>query len=64
MATSVMCRCGHGRETHEHFRSGSDCGICGTRSCHHFRRPGWRRALLAAEYLDTQLERPGDETAA
>lgn len=64
MATSVMCRCGHGRETHEHFRSGSDCGICGTRACRHFRRPDWRRAQLAAEYLAAQPEHDEDDSAA
>lgn len=24
------CRCGHGRDAHEHYRSGTDCSACGT----------------------------------
>jgi hypothetical protein len=23
-----MCRCGHGRAAHEHYRPGADCGSC------------------------------------
>ena len=25
----TLCRCGHPRQTHQHYRAGSDCGICG-----------------------------------
>ncbi|WP_181781101.1 hypothetical protein [Pseudonocardia pini] len=25
------CRCGHGAESHEHWRAGSDCATCGCR---------------------------------
>lgn len=24
------CACGHDADAHEHYRPGSDCGICGT----------------------------------
>ena len=24
-----LCRCGHGKGAHEHYRSGSDCSSCG-----------------------------------
>jgi hypothetical protein len=28
MTNSIHCRCGHVAETHDHFRSGDDCGAC------------------------------------
>jgi hypothetical protein len=31
------CQCGHSREAHEHYRKGSDCGICGRATCASFR---------------------------
>lgn len=31
-----LCRCGHVREAHEHYRRGSDCGICGMDGCRRF----------------------------
>lgn len=34
---SEVCRCGHPRTAHEHFRSGSDCGACGPAECRSFR---------------------------
>lgn len=34
---SRTCVCGHARETHEHFRPGSDCGACGSAICPSFR---------------------------
>jgi hypothetical protein len=34
--TSV-CACGHPQEAHEHYRRGSDCGICGAVQCASFR---------------------------
>ncbi|MEJ8278290.1 hypothetical protein [Pseudonocardia spirodelae] len=24
-----LCRCGHERDAHEHYRPGTDCGVCG-----------------------------------
>ena len=32
------CVCGHARDAHEHYRSGSDCGICGAAKCAAYRR--------------------------
>lgn len=32
-----LCICGHDRTAHEHYRSGSDCSLCPTRSCRKFR---------------------------
>lgn len=31
---SLTCRCGHGHDAHRHYRSGSDCALCG---CARFR---------------------------
>ena len=28
-ASPGSCLCGHGLSAHEHWRSGSDCGVCG-----------------------------------
>jgi len=36
------CTCGHARADHEHYRPGSDCGVCGAQSCASFRRRGGR----------------------
>jgi hypothetical protein len=35
------CKCGHPRPPHEHYRGGTDCGICP--SCHRYRgvRGAW-----------------------
>lgn len=38
------CRCGHGRDAHEHFRRGTDCAGC---DCAHFRRPSLLSRLRA-----------------
>jgi hypothetical protein len=29
-----VCRCGHRRDAHKHYRPGSDCGLC---ACTRFR---------------------------
>lgn len=29
-----VCRCGHGRDAHRHYRGGSDCSAC---TCRRFR---------------------------
>ncbi|KNA89727.1 hypothetical protein ABW18_18710 [Gordonia jacobaea] len=42
------CRCGHPRAAHEHFRSGTDCAICGPEKCPRFRR-AWSRQARPAE---------------
>src|SRR3954451_10192641 len=34
------CLCGHGGQVHEHWRSGSDCSVCGPTGCPSFRRRG------------------------
>lgn len=39
-----LCTCAHAREAHDHYRSGSDCGMC---SCFRFDRSGPRFLLRA-----------------
>jgi hypothetical protein len=34
------CVCGHARAAHEHYRSGHDCGACGSVGCSAFRPEG------------------------
>ena len=36
------CVCSHGREAHEHWRRGTDCGVCGRAGCAAFRAEGGR----------------------
>lgn len=31
------CVCGHGREVHDHYRRGTDCGACGAQDCTEYR---------------------------
>ncbi|BBG04111.1 MULTISPECIES: hypothetical protein [Pseudonocardia] len=53
-AVVELCRCGHGRDAHEHYRPGTDCGACGA-DCRSFRagdtRPVRRRVRLASRLL-------------
>ena len=41
---SQLCTCAHAREAHDHYRSGTDCGMC---SCFRFDRSGPRFLLRA-----------------
>jgi hypothetical protein len=41
------CVCGHPREAHEHYRSGTDCALCGRAGCRRFRAAGSLRARLS-----------------
>ncbi|WP_433288992.1 hypothetical protein ACQPZQ_37585 [Pseudonocardia sp. CA-142604] len=34
------CTCGHAREAHEHYRPGTDCGVCGATGCSAYRARG------------------------
>jgi len=51
----AACRCGHGRDAHEHYRAGSDCGSCGRQTCPSFRRAraSLRDAVRLAAHLGT-----------
>ena len=40
---SPTCRCGHDREAHQHYRPGSDCGVCGYGACPYYLGPGVAR---------------------
>jgi hypothetical protein len=35
-----LCVCLHARAAHEHYRRGSDCGVCGADVCAAYRRRG------------------------
>jgi len=39
-ARKCRCVCGHPRAAHEHYRRGSDCGVCGVAKCATYRRNG------------------------
>ncbi len=32
----AYCTCGHSHDAHEHYRRGSDCGVCGKQTCKAF----------------------------
>lgn len=34
------CACGHGKDAHDHYRPGTDCGACGADTCDEFRPEG------------------------
>lgn len=36
-----LCKCGHDRSAHEHYRGGTDCALC---ECNRFRGPDPLRA--------------------
>jgi len=42
----VVCRCGHPRDAHEHYRAGSECAVCGAAVCARFRRVYWWHRLI------------------
>lgn len=42
-AEAVLCRCGHDRESHQHYRPGSDCALC---ECQRWSPPTWLSRLL------------------
>jgi hypothetical protein len=34
------CTCGHARASHDHYRRGHDCGVCGAAGCADFQAVG------------------------
>lgn len=54
-APDSLCRCGHVQAAHEHYRRGTDCGICGRDSC-----PAFAAAPAQAQPAEAQ---PADATA-
>ncbi len=52
MKKTATCRCGHTADAHQHYRAGSDCGLC---PCRRWRRrlsilPRYPRAALVRLY--------------
>jgi hypothetical protein len=37
----AICRCGHSRDAHEHYRPGGECALCPAEGCQRFRRARW-----------------------
>jgi hypothetical protein len=48
-AADVVCRCGHARVAHEHYRAGTQCALC--IDCPRFRPSGGTLRRLAAGLL-------------
>lgn len=55
-AAADVCVCLHGRAAHEHYRRGSDCGVCGATGCAAYRR---RRSGMLRRMLRRVLRRLG-----
>ena len=46
-APAGFCLCGHEPRAHEHWRPGSECGVCGPKGCPTYRERGGRaRGIL------------------
>lgn len=45
-ASDAVCRCGHARAVHEHYRAGSECAFCP--DCLRYRPAGGPLARLVA----------------
>ena len=54
---SNNCLCGHAQAAHEHFRAGSDCGVCTAEHCPRFRSDNLLNRLLDP-VLDRRLRQP------
>jgi len=45
-SSDAVCRCGHGRAAHEHYRAGAECAVCS--DCPKFRPSGGIARRLSA----------------
>jgi len=52
---SGVCRCGHPKTAHEHWRDGDDCGACGAAVCRRY-RPARRRRDVEVLRTDQVIE--------
>jgi hypothetical protein len=57
-----LCKCGHIRDAHRHYRPGADCGLC---DCPRWSRQGWlgssrTRRMARRQVEDLQSEIPWD----
>jgi hypothetical protein len=65
----ARCRCGHPAATHDHYRPGSDCGLCGHKTCGHYRPDlpprivSYARLAWAVATQWSYVVRPYDELA-
>lgn len=55
MPDAPVCRCGHPRDIHLHYRDGTDCGRCGRDVCPTYRRPHTKLADAANQRLHRLL---------
>ena len=62
-AAEHACRCAHAHEAHIHYRSGSDCGICGPDLCAKYRADKHATALTRFP-ASTVTVAPADAPAA
>jgi hypothetical protein len=44
------CTCGHEPDAHEHYRSGSDCALCGHEACGSYRPRGGAATRLLRRF--------------
>jgi len=52
----TLCSCGHAGSAHEHFRAGTDCGLCRPeRPCTQFRKPPSSLASMVRRAAHIQL---------
>ena len=47
------CRCGHGRDAHQHYRRGADCAMC---LCRKWRRPDRVSKLITGWEQENEAE--------
>lgn len=55
MSGDPMCRCGHQRDVHEHYRAATDCSLCGRDLCPAYRRPPSHLSQAAAQRINRLL---------
>lgn len=64
MTGRSLCLCGHPKEAHDHYRAGTDCGICGRSTCASYRATGGllRRLLRRAGLIGRSRHAPRPST--
>jgi len=49
-STADVCRCGHQRAAHEHYRAGSDCSLCPPGRCSGYVRRGGLQDVITRPF--------------